>query len=77
MTPEEREALVEQVTTAHRTRDPFTQMARSHPAFHDLDEAGRKEAYERTLTQRAVESALDAESLSTTAHAVLARIRNL
>ena len=75
MTPEEREALVEAVTTAHRTVDPFTRMKRSHPAFHDLDDAGRREAYERALAQRSVESALDPEGLSTTARAVLSRIR--
>ncbi len=75
MTPEERDALIEEVTTAHRPRDPFTRMARSHPVWADLDDAGRAEAYERALAQRAVESALDAEGLSTTARAVLARIR--
>ena len=75
MTPEEREALVEAVTTAHRTVDPFTRMTQAHHAFWDLDEAGRAEAYERSLSQRAVESALDPEGLSTTARAVLSRIR--
>jgi len=75
MTPEERDALIEEVTTAHRPRDPFTRMTRASNAWHDLDEAGRTEAYERTLQQRTVESALDPEGLSSTARSVLARIR--
>jgi hypothetical protein len=76
MTPAEREALIEAVTTAHRTIDPFTRMVRGHEAFHDLDEDGRRVAYERTLATRAIERALDPQGLSTTARAVLARLRN-
>jgi hypothetical protein len=76
MTPEERDALIEAVTTAHRTIDPFTRMVRGHPAFHDLDDDGRRIAYERTLATRAIECALDPEGLSTTARAVLSRLRN-
>ena len=74
MTAEERDALIEAVTTSHRTRDPFTRMPQAHPAFHDLDAADRVIAFERTLAQRTLESALDAEGLSTTARAVLARL---
>lgn len=74
MTPEEREALIEAVTTAHRAVDPFTRMTRAHQAWHDLDEEGRTRAYERTVVQRTMEAALDGSGLSTTAHAVLARI---
>jgi hypothetical protein len=74
-TPEERDALVEAVTTAYRPRDPFTLMPRAHDAWHDLDEAGRLEAYERALEQRDLESAMDPNGLSTTAQQVLARIR--
>lgn len=76
MTPQEREALIEAVTTAHRMIDPFTRMVRGHEAFHDLDEEGRRIAYERTLATRVIERALDPRGLSTTAHAVLARLRN-
>lgn len=75
MTPAEREALIEAVTTAHRTIDPFTRMVNGHPAFHDLDDDGRRIAYERALVTRTLERALDPQGLSTTARAVLARVR--
>jgi hypothetical protein len=75
MTPEERDALIEATTTAHRARDPFTGRARAHEAWHDLDEAGRRAAFEETLRSRALEAAIDPEGLSTTARAVLSRIR--
>jgi hypothetical protein len=75
MTPEEQEALIASVTSAHRARDPFTGRARSHPAWHDLDDGGRSTAFEATLATRALEAALDPEGLSTTARAVLARLR--
>jgi hypothetical protein len=74
MTPEERESLIEAVTSAHRARDPFTRMPRAHEAWHDLDAPGREVAYERALAQRTLESALDPEGLSSTGRAVLARI---
>jgi hypothetical protein len=75
MTPEQREALIEAVTTAHRTLDPFTRMVDGHPAFHDLDDDGRRVAYERTLVTRTLERALDPRGRSTTAAAVMARLR--
>lgn len=71
-TPEE-EALIEAVTTAFRGRDPDGSL-RGHPSFYDLDEAGRREAFERTVVQRRIEAGLDTDNLSTTARAVLARI---
>jgi hypothetical protein len=49
---------------------------RSHPAWHDLDAEGRVEAHDRAATSRALEAALDPQGLSSTARAVLARIRN-
>jgi hypothetical protein len=67
------ELLLEQVTSAHRRRAPDGRV-QGHPAWHDLDEAGRREAFEQTLLQRKVEAAIDGEGLSTTARAVLARI---
>ncbi len=73
MTPEERGSLIAAVTTAHRERTPLGEV-RWHRAFFDLDEGGRREAYEETLAQRAVESAVDPEGLSTTARAILERI---
>lgn len=65
---------VEALTTAWRPRDPHG-AARAHPAWHDLDEAGRREAYEETRALRALEAALDPSGLSTTARSVLRRIR--
>jgi hypothetical protein len=75
MTSQEREALIEAVTTAHRTIDPFTRMVNGHPAFHDLDDEGRRIAYERTLVTRTLERALDPRGLSTTGHTVMGRLR--
>ncbi len=73
MTPTERLILIEQVTTAHRERDPRGG-AKPHPAWFDLDHAGRVAAFEQTLGQRRLEAALDPDGLSTTARAVLERI---
>ena len=77
MTPEEEaeDLLVEQVASAHRTPPlPFGEL-RYHPAWHDLSPAARERAFERALALRVAEAALDPEGLSTTARAVLARIR--
>lgn len=74
MTPEEeRESLIAAVTTAHRARGVHGEI-RSHRAFHDLDEAGRAEAFDETIRARKIEAATDPRGLSTTARAVLARI---
>ena len=75
MTRKEREELIEAVTTAHRAIDPFTRMVRGHQAFHDLDDEGRRISYERTLVTRTIERALDPQGLSTTARAVVGRLR--
>jgi len=45
------------------------------PAWLDLDEAGRHEAFDATAAQRALEAASDPGGLSATARAVLGRIR--
>ena len=71
---EDRETLVEATAGAYRARDPHGQVM-SHPAWHDLDEAGREEAFELARSLRRMEAALDPEGLSSTARAVLARIR--
>ena len=67
------ELLLEQVTSAHRERSVDGEV-KSHPAWHDLDEAGRREAFEATARLRALERSLAAAGLSATARAVLARI---
>jgi hypothetical protein len=69
----DRETLVEQAAGAFRARDGQGRVL-SHPAWHDLDEAGREEAFELAASLRALEAALDPEGLSTSARAVLARI---
>ena len=74
MNERERSILIEQVTTAWRPVSPHGEL-RAHPTWHDLDAAGRVEVFRATEQQRALEAAADARGLSTTAHAVLARIR--
>jgi hypothetical protein len=73
-TPEERARLVEEVASAHRPADPRG-VRRASPAFADLDDDGRREAYEVGAAMRALEAALDPEGLSTTARAVLRAIQ--
>ncbi len=68
------ELLLEQVTSAWRPRGRDGTL-RGHPAWHDLDDEGRRAAFEETSRLRALEAAMDAHGLSTTARAVLARIR--
>jgi hypothetical protein len=65
--------LIEEVAGAYRPRS--TDELRYHPAWHDLDAKGRTRAYERARALRPLEAALDPDGLSTTARAVLARIR--
>ncbi|MBA2541448.1 MAG: hypothetical protein H0V17_17535 [Deltaproteobacteria bacterium] len=72
-TDEGNDELIEQVAGAYRPR--ARDELRYHPAWHDLDEAGRERAYELARSLRTLEAALDPDGLSTTAHAVLARIR--
>ena len=66
--------LIEQATSAWRPRAPDGRI-RAHPAWHDLDAAGREAVFHQTARVRALEAALDPDGLSTTAHAVLDRIR--
>jgi len=71
----DRESLIEQAASAFRGRDPRDGRAQAHPAWRDLDAAGRQAAFETAARMRAVEAALDPDGLSATARAVLARIR--
>lgn len=72
-TDEDEAILIAAVTSAHRERDPRELVF--HPAWHDLDEDARERAFDETARLRAMEAAIDPEGLSTTARAVLARIR--
>jgi hypothetical protein len=72
--PRIREALVEATAAAWRPVNVGGGVS-SHPAWHDLDAAGRRDAFEVATLSRRFEAALDPEGLSSTARAVLARIR--
>ena len=74
MATTDEEALIEAAAGAWRAPDPRGGL-RFHPAWWDLDEAGRQAAYEAARQSRLLEAALDPAGLSTTARAVLARIR--
>jgi hypothetical protein len=73
MTEREREALIEQAAAAWRPRNLDGDIV-AHPSWHDLDEAGRLDAFAVATEMRQIEAALDPQGLSGTAHAVLARI---
>jgi hypothetical protein len=73
MTRTERAILIEAATTAWRPRSPSGEI-RPHPAWSDLDAAGRTEAYEAARVLRRLEAARDPKGLSGTARAVLARL---
>jgi len=71
----DRERLIEEAASAWRPRDPRDGRARPHPAWLDLDPADRVAAFDEAARARRLEAALDPAGLSTTARAVLARIR--
>jgi hypothetical protein len=74
MNHKQQDLLLEQATTAWRPRDPAGAIA-AHPAFWDLDEPGRVRLHATIERQRLLEAAIDAEGWSSTARAVIARIR--
>lgn len=65
--------LIEHVCSAHRDRDADGSVVWS-AAWHDLDAAGRVEAFERTVASRTLEALGRPSGRSTTVDAVLARI---
>ncbi len=65
--------LIEAVVSAYRERRRGRVLAA--PEWHDLDEADRLVAFDRTLAQRRLEAALDPWGCSSTAAALLGRIR--
>jgi hypothetical protein len=73
-TEAETAALIEEVASAYRERDAHG-VIQSSPAFHDLDAGQRLHAFDVAVRARALEAALDPANLSTTARAILARIR--
>ena len=74
MATHDRDALIEAALTSWRPRSPDGQI-HSHPAWADLSEQDRQTVFRATLQARSVESLLDPEGLSTTARAVLGRIK--
>ena len=65
--------LIEEVAGAYRpTR---ANGDRTLPSWHDLDGEGREKAFDLAVSLRRLEAAMDPEGLSTTARAVLAKIR--
>jgi len=68
------ELLREQVVSAWRPRARDGGV-RFHPAWHDLPAQERTRAHDEAASARKLEAALDPQGLSTTARAVLARIR--
>lgn len=69
---DDRELLIEETAGAYRPLRGGR--VGSLAAWHDLDEAGRREAHARAAELRCMEAAMDPEGLSSTARAVLARI---
>lgn len=67
------EALIEAVASSWRDRNGGS--PQTAPAWHDLDEEGRREAYERSLFHRRLEAAADPRGFNGTVHAVLARLK--
>lgn len=74
MAEPENEPLIEAVAGAFRERDTRGAV-RFAPAWWDLDSDGRREAFKVACLNRIVEAALDPQGLSSTARAVLARLR--
>jgi hypothetical protein len=73
MTERDREMLVEEAASAWRPRTPDGQTL-AHPAWADLDAAGRRESFEDALVMRVLEAALDADGYSTAVRSLAARI---
>jgi hypothetical protein len=73
MTPADRELLIERAASAWRPRRPGGGVG-THPAWHDLDDAGRLAAFEAGRLSRMLEAAIDLQGLSSTGRAVVARI---
>lgn len=72
--PKERQALIEAAASAFRAQNAHGEIL-SNPAWEDLDEEGRKEAFDLAQKLRQLEAALDPKHLSSTTRSVLAKIR--
>ena len=74
MTGDEKDVLIEQAVSAYRERNASGRILPSATWF-DLSEDERDVLFVRQLESRILESALDATGLSSTARAVLSRLR--
>ena len=74
MNERERENLIEAAVSAWRPRDLDGRL-QPHPAWADLSEANRERLYRETVLQRRFEAAVDPDGLSSTARAVMRRLR--
>ncbi len=70
----DRDALISAATSAYRKRNVDGQID-TDPAWLDLDVSGRIEAFEVTSELRRLEAGTDPLGLSSTARAVLQRLR--
>jgi len=70
---DQRDLLIEQATSAWRPRAADGTIL-THPAWADLDDAGRVEAFQATRVLRTMEAASDPQGLSATGRAVMERI---
>ena len=68
------ERLIEEALTAWRPRAPSGRIL-DHPAWADLPAPERERLFDETERMRAFERAIDPDGISTTARAVLARMR--
>jgi hypothetical protein len=73
MNEPEQQDLIEEAITAWRPRTPDGRIL-EHPAWADLDPAGREAAFEESLVMRVLEAALDPDGCSTTVRAMAAEI---
>ena len=67
-------SLMERLTGAFRARD-LVGTIQFEPAFYDLAPSDRVQAAAEAAALRRIEAALDPDQLSTTAHAVMERVR--
>jgi hypothetical protein len=74
MTDEPKELLIEEAVSAFRERDSWGRILPS-PAWFDLPPEDREALFERQLTSRIFERAIDPSGRSTTVRAILVRIQ--
>jgi hypothetical protein len=74
MSDSTRDILVESATSAFRVRDPSGRICPA-PEWYDLAPADREALFQHQLESRLLERSVDPDGLSSTARAVLSRLR--